>query len=177
MKRPIENWRPVVGQPDYEISDLGRVRSWKKYGAPAPRILKPSKYDGYEVATMSRAHRRIHRLVLDAFVGLRPDRMLTRHLDGDRSNNALTNLTYGTASENMRDRRTHGTDANVNRTECVNGHAFTPKNTLVLKRAKNSKGGRTYRGCRICRNRVKLKNYHRRMAALAAVDAANRADR
>lgn len=162
-----ERWLPVVGNPGYEVSDLGRVRSWKKYGGPAPRILRLNAYDGYPVATMSRSQRRVHRLVLDAFVGTRPDGMVSRHIDGDRSNNALSNLTYGTPSENMRDRRAHGTDRNVNRTECINGHPFTPDNTLIRRRSQAGNGGPTYRGCRICRNEVKRENYRRKVARLA----------
>lgn len=34
----VEQWRPVVGWPDYEVSDFGRVRSLKK---AEPRIIKP----------------------------------------------------------------------------------------------------------------------------------------
>lgn len=50
----------------------------------------------------------MHRLVLEAFVGPRPRRMVARHLDGDQSNNAVGNLAWGTPSENATDRLDHG---------------------------------------------------------------------
>jgi len=53
--------------------------------------------------------RLLHHLVLEAFIGMRPQGCETRHLDSDKSNNALSNLAWGTARENMEDRRARGT--------------------------------------------------------------------
>ena len=168
-----EDWIAVTGHPGYEVSNLGNVRSWKTYGSPAPRLLAKSEHGGYHVVSLSRCVRRVHRLVLEAFVGKRPAGLLTRHLDGNATNNCLDNLRYGTPSENMRDRRTHGTDANVNKTHCANGHEFTESNTLIRKRPMTYSGPKTYRACRICRNAVKRENWRRKQLALAAIDAAN----
>jgi hypothetical protein len=52
----------------------------------------------------------IHELVLKAFVGARPvtqERGEIRHLDGDKTNNTLENLRYGTIRENVEDRVRH----------------------------------------------------------------------
>lgn len=46
----------------------------------------------------------IHRLVLDAFAGPRPEGMECRHLNGDPKDNRLRNLVWGTRAENMADR-------------------------------------------------------------------------
>lgn len=51
----------------------------------------------------------IHRLVLEAFVGPRPDGLEARHRDGDPTNNRLDNLLWGTSSDNENDKRRHGT--------------------------------------------------------------------
>lgn len=51
----------------------------------------------------------VHALVLEAFVGPRPEGMECRHLDGDPTNNALANLAWGTRAENIADKRRHGT--------------------------------------------------------------------
>lgn len=51
----------------------------------------------------------VHKLVITAFVGQRPDGMECRHIDGDRMNSTLCNLAWGTPSENQRDREVHGT--------------------------------------------------------------------
>jgi len=53
--------------------------------------------------------RRVHSLLLDAFVGPRPKQMVARHLDGNKLNNKLSNLKYGTRKENGQDMIKHGT--------------------------------------------------------------------
>lgn len=124
-----EEWRPVVGWEDlYEVSDQGRVHS-KRTG----KFLKPG---------MNRRHRhvalcsgdggrsyRVHRLVMEAFVGPLPRGMEIRHLDDDPDNNSLDNLVYGTRSENMNDRVSNGIHHNAIKTHCKHGHEFTPDNT------------------------------------------------
>lgn len=116
-----EQWKPVVGFEGYEVSDLGRVRCWRPINGQAkpptePRVLKPGlDTDGYLGVTLRkdcRSHtRKIHRLVLEAFVGIKPAGMETRHLNGVRSDNQLVNLTWGTSQENADDRFRHGTVA------------------------------------------------------------------
>ena len=54
--------------------------------------------------------RKVHRLVLETFVGPSPSHVhQTRHLDGNHVNNTLDNLVWGTAQENSEDRIAHGT--------------------------------------------------------------------
>jgi hypothetical protein len=48
--------------------------------------------------------------VLEAFAGPCPDGLTARHRDGNKTNNALTNLAWGTWAEQMADRRLHGTE-------------------------------------------------------------------
>lgn len=131
-----ERWLAVPGyEGRYEISDHGRVRSllaWR--GRPGPRIINPTcDTHGYPTVSLYRDGERttigVHRLVLEAFVGPRPDELLTRHLDGDPSNNRLDNLTYGTSTENHVDQVRHGTHHHAAKTHCKNGHEFTPENT------------------------------------------------
>lgn len=51
-----------------------------------------------------------HHLVLLAFEGKRPDGMdEIRHLDGNKLNNDLSNLAYGTTKQNAADRKIHQT--------------------------------------------------------------------
>jgi len=50
----------------------------------------------------------VHALVLLAFVGPCPEGQETRHLDGSRDNNVLSNLAYGTHLENEADKERHG---------------------------------------------------------------------
>jgi len=49
---------------------------------------------------------KVHRLVLEAFVGTCPPEMETMHLNGCRSDNRLENLKWGTHEENIDGLRT-----------------------------------------------------------------------
>lgn len=45
----------------------------------------------------------VHQVVLDAFMGPRPPKMVSRHLNGDSLDNRVANLAYGTQKENWAD--------------------------------------------------------------------------
>lgn len=120
MNHDIEIWRPVA-VPEfgdfYEVSDQGRVRSLPRMGGYRPvagRVLKPGKHGtGYLNIVMSidgiRVYRLIHQLVLEAFVGPPEPGQEARHLNGDRGDNRLDNLAWGTSAENEADKLRHGT--------------------------------------------------------------------
>lgn len=146
-----EEWRPIAGyEGRYDVSDLGRVRSWVPYrGLPAPRLLKaPVAANGYRVVRPLSGGRgktfTVHHLVATTFIGPKPPGMHVRHLDGDRLNNLLSNLAIGTASENVQDSIAHGTHAGINKTHCVRGHEYVAENVI------SSADG--LRRCRTCNN-------------------------
>jgi hypothetical protein len=109
-----EVWKQVPEYPAYDVSNMGRVRSYyyrnKGEIADQPqRFLKPSpNAKGYLCVGLSRnGHSKIytiHSLVLLAFVGARPDGMLACHNDSNQTNNHLDNLRYDTPKGNMNDR-------------------------------------------------------------------------
>lgn len=84
----------------------------------------------------------------EAFLGPRPDGLVVRHLDDDRTNNRASNLAYGTASDNQRDSVRNGTQADIQKTHCPAGHAYDQANTYVDPRGS--------RRCRAC-NRAQAK--------------------
>ena len=107
----MENWKEIPGfEGRYEISNLGRVKSLLR----GVRILSPvKKSTGYLTITLSDSsgvpHQKLlHRLVLIAFTG-KNEEMMTLHNDGNKENNALSNLRWGTAKENAADSALHGT--------------------------------------------------------------------
>ncbi len=116
-----ETWKPVVDCPEfYEVSNLGRVRSWKMAGkgrrrAESPHIRVPVpvtkfRYLSVLIRINNKSHlRMIHRLVLEAFVGPRGPGQVCRHLNGKHSDNRLENLQWGTQAENAGDALAHGT--------------------------------------------------------------------
>jgi hypothetical protein len=66
-----------------------------------------------------------------AFVGPCPAGLEIRHLNGNATDNHLSNLTYGTKSENELDRVRHGTHHNARKTHCLRGHPFDTANTQM----------------------------------------------
>ena len=114
-----EQWKAVVGYAGwYEVSDHGRVRSLERttrHGrVRVQRELKLTLNSaGYFRVDLSRDNkqlqRQVHRLVLEAFVGPGDGRRKQAcHCNGDRQDNRLTNLRWGTARDNALDRSRHG---------------------------------------------------------------------
>lgn len=106
----MEQWKIIVGYPDYQVSDMGRVKSTKK----GERILKPfiDRY-GYCWVSFSgdskKVNARITSLVADAWIGPLPDGLERAHDNGDSTDNRVVNIRYKTPTENNRDRIRHGT--------------------------------------------------------------------
>lgn len=118
-----EIWKPVVGHEGfYEVSDEGRVRSvdrevrhptgsvfirrgreMKVSQMPGSGYPRVSLRDGEKAETFM-----VHVLVLEAFVGPRPDGHDACHADGTRTNNCLRNLRWDSRAANMADRQAHG---------------------------------------------------------------------
>lgn len=113
----VETWKQIPGyEGKYEVSDLGNVRStyreqefdgrWGKVKMRFPaKTLKISRTPaGYCYLSLSKDSAQqkhlLHRLVMLAFVG--PSELQVNHKDGRKENNALKNLEYATASENLK---------------------------------------------------------------------------
>jgi hypothetical protein len=133
-----EEWRFIPDFAEgYAISNRGRVISYRRR-MPAFLAWNINHLRGY-YASVGLAHpetkvhtrHRIHALVLEAFVGPRPDGLDIRHLDGDPLNNHLSNLAYGTKQENMQDTLLHGTHNNQSKTHCKHGHELAGENVRV----------------------------------------------
>lgn len=97
-----EEWRAAPQCPNYEVSNLGRVRHAMKgtiKGSPVAR-------NGYRVVNLwQRGVGRVytvHSLVAEAFVGERPKGWSVNHIDGDKMNNLPENLEYLTLADNSR---------------------------------------------------------------------------
>lgn len=115
-------FRAVVDFPGYAVGDDGSVWSKRVGGTGSIRIGRTWKRKTINVTACgycdvqlyrdnATAHFLVHRLVLCAFRGECPPGCEARHGDGNRRNNALANLTWGTPAENAQDRDGHGTTA------------------------------------------------------------------
>lgn len=103
-----EQWRDIPGFTGYQVSDLGRVRSYRRRGrgrsvdpARDPRILRPAYINDYASVNIRRdgsprpTTTQIHRLMALAFKPIPdPDDNYVVHLDGNRRNNRLSNIDW-----------------------------------------------------------------------------------
>ncbi len=118
-----EEWRDVKNYEGlYQVSNKGRVKSFprividKKHGREyykEGRMLSLCLSTGYVVVGLHKdgvsKMSSVHKLVLEAFVGPRPEGMEGCHNDGNWKNNNLENLRWDTHKGNHQDRIRHGT--------------------------------------------------------------------
>jgi len=99
-----EEWRNIRNFSKYQVSNYGRVRSWKGEGYYIRKATK--NQDGYLVIHLRNEDSkicsfRVHRLVLETFIGPCPKKYETNHKDGDKGNNRIKNLEWVTHQYNM----------------------------------------------------------------------------
>lgn len=117
---PIKQKNGTFEPYGYEVSNLGRVRSYRnRYGQgngsgyrellSEPTIIsgRPDKsgYIQYLMHSKERYRKNIrgHVLVMQTFVGYPEEGMMVCHWDDVKHNNRLDNLRYGTKKENVED--------------------------------------------------------------------------
>lgn len=105
--------REIAGFPNYCVGDNGSVWAWHK-GASWRKLKPHLSPHGYHKVVLTKEFkkykRHVHVLVLEAFIGVRPPGTQTCHFpDRDKSNNAISNLRWGTPAENSHDQKMHGT--------------------------------------------------------------------
>jgi hypothetical protein len=126
-----EIWRTVEEFPEYEVSNLGRVKSLNYNGTKQAVVLKPVKQKkGYLKIGLYKNKkyysRQIHRLVATAFID-NPDKLpQVNHIDGDKNNNSVYNLEWC----NNRYNQLHAINNGLRHTKKV---AQYSKNGILIK--------------------------------------------
>lgn len=174
--QPQEMWIDIPGwEGFYKVSNLGRIKSLQRVRRDGQlvreRILKQQENSNgryFVELNGDGKHRQrfVHRLVLEAFIGPCPEGMESCHWNDDPSDNRLSNLRWGTHSDNMNDRVRNGNDPNASRIYCIHGHPFNQENTYITPEGK--------RQCKTCQkecknrhieeNRRRSREYHREHA-------------
>ncbi len=115
---PTEKWLPIPGyEGRYCVSDHGNVMSMSYMGTGLPGLISFSLSRGYRSIELQtgpiKKRFTVHRLVMMAFVGPRPNGMHINHIDGVKTNNRRENLEYITPSENQKHSHRIGLQSNV----------------------------------------------------------------
>ena len=105
-----EHWLPIYGYARWEVSDRGRVRYETRIVPQYPN------HAGYLRVKIDSKWKRVHLLVLHAFVGPRPSpRHHGAHGPGGQRNNCAWNLRWALPEENEADKKIAGTHRNGRR--------------------------------------------------------------
>ena len=107
----MEEWRDVVGfEGLYKVSNFGRIQTVKTGKIKEQTI---SKTDNRPYLSLWKNNKikvcRPHKLVMEAFVSLRPEGLECCHNDGNPQNNHWSNLRWDTPKNNHADKIKHGT--------------------------------------------------------------------
>lgn len=100
-----EIWKKIIDFPDYEVSNLGRIKSFKRKDIKILRQIISKK--GYLYINLYKnkklKFKKIHRLVLETFDFLvNCENFQCNHMDGNKKNNLLNNLEWCNNSENQK---------------------------------------------------------------------------
>lgn len=121
----VEEWK--AWNEWYDVSSLGRVRSWRMPGwqgrdkrRESPKILKlrpaPNGYLRWNAGRNKDIA--VNRAVAEVFIGPAPSpKHESAHNNGNLKDNRASNLRWATHSENLRDRIEHGTNYRTHLTE------------------------------------------------------------
>ena len=109
MHRPVPDYDDLYAGMDGSLVEAGRgelvQHEAKKKRGPKTR--------GYFDVRVGGRSLKVHQLVAAAFLGPCPPGMEVRHANGQKDDNRLENLSYGTHQENMQDAIAAGTHGAV----------------------------------------------------------------
>lgn len=128
-------YKDIPGYPGYRAGSNGTIWTSKLGANGGWRKLKFAKCKIYPRVMLSHKNIKksfnVHELILLAFIGPRPDGLVSRHLDGEPFNNKILNLCYGTYKENEADKKRHGRHLYGER---VNGAKLTDNDVLYIRK-------------------------------------------
>jgi septin family protein len=109
----MEQWLPIEGFEDYQVSNTGRIKSLKiknpnKILSAGLSGRQGSKYYIVVLCKDGKMYTRlVHTLVANAFLSNTNNKRTVDHIDRDRLNNNVSNLRFATDTENCLNRSTN----------------------------------------------------------------------
>ena len=126
-----EEWRPVVGFENYQVSNKGIVRGQRGVKKPFFGWYGYLKVELWKDGKSKL--RPVHQLVIEAFTGPRPKGYQCAHLDGDKYNNTPENLKWRRGGEGIGNANLTNAQAEEIRRRYVRGkNRSNPGNAKLL---------------------------------------------
>lgn len=104
----MEEWRPVVGNHNYVVSNDGRIR---RRGSIKDHSVHKDKYGYLNIHLYKDGkcqHKKVNRVVAEAFIPNPENKPEVNHIDCNKLNNHVSNLEWNTKKENMKHAKEHG---------------------------------------------------------------------
>lgn len=99
---PTEIWKPIYSSSAYVISNLGRCKSLSRKYRWHDKLLKFTiGKRGYPVYNVDNKNRYVHRLMAIAFIPNPMNLPEVNHLDGNKLNFELSNLSWSSTKDNV----------------------------------------------------------------------------
>jgi hypothetical protein len=101
----MEVWKTIKGFKDYEVSNLGNVKSLSNEFTRKERLLKKGTIkNGYNIVVLindkNKKTKYVHRLVAEAFLENAKNNLCVNHINGVKNDNRVENLEWLSYSEN-----------------------------------------------------------------------------
>lgn len=129
-----EKWQRLEDYPNYCVSNTGEIKNTntnkvlkQQHRGSQYRFVNIKNAQGYFVC------KDVHRLVAQAFIPNPSNKPQVNHIDGNRTNNNVSNLEWVTAKENMR----HAFDTGlINKEIQIHAHQYNARPVIMAKNGK-----------------------------------------